>query len=219
MDPQLEQYLLTHTDPEPELLRALSRDSHVKLLNGRMVSGHLQGRLLVMLCRMIRPRRVLEIGTFTGYSALCFAEGTEANAEIHTIESNDELEDRARSWFAQSEFGSKITLHIGDALKILPTLQGTFDLVFIDADKREYLAYYEALLPLVKPDGFLLADNTLWDGKVLSDIAPNDTQSLAISEFNDYLAKDSRIEKMILPIRDGLTLIHKKKKNGHHQTK
>jgi caffeoyl-CoA O-methyltransferase len=210
MNRQLEQYLLTHTDPEPELLRALSRDSYVKLLNGRMVSGHLQGRLLVMLCRMIRPKRVLELGTFTGYSALCFAEGTDTDAEIHTIESNDELEDRARDWFEKSEFGSKITLHIGDALKIIPELPGSFDLVFIDADKREYLAYYEAVLPLVKTGGFLLADNTLWDGKILSEIAPNDTQSLAISEFNDYLAKDSRVEKVLLPIRDGLTLIHKK---------
>jgi caffeoyl-CoA O-methyltransferase len=220
MNLELEQYLLSHTDPEPELLRELDRESHVKLLNGRMVSGHLQGRLLVMFCRMIRPRRVLELGTFTGYSALCFAEGTSPETEIHTIESNDELEDRARNWFLRSGYSSKITLHIGDALELIPKMEGMFDLVFIDADKRDYLNYYETVLPIVSPGGFILADNTLWNGKLLGEIASNDPQSLAISKFNDYLAEDSRVEKVLLPIRDGLTLIHKKINNdGNHQTK
>ena len=210
MNELLDNYILSHIDTEPELLRLLERDSHVKLLNARMVSGHFQGRLIVMLCRMIRPKRVLELGTFTGYSALCFAEGTDEEAEIHTIEHNDELEDLAKSWFSRSAFGHKVTLHIGEALKLIPEMEGLFDLVFIDADKRQYIEYYEAVLPKVKSGGFVLADNTLWSGKVLGEIAQNDSQSLAVSKFNDYLAKDSRVEKIILPIRDGLTIIHKK---------
>lgn len=210
MNELLEKYILSHIDSEPEILRQLDRDSHVKLLNARMVSGHLQGRLMVMLCRMIRPKRVLELGTFTGYSALCFAEGTDEDTEIHTIEHNDELEDMARSWFSRSDFGHKINLHIGDALELIPNMEGFFDLVFIDADKRQYLEYYEAVLPKVKSGGFVLADNTLWSGKVLGDIAQNDAQSLAVSRFNDYIANDLRVEKVILPIRDGLTIIYKK---------
>lgn len=210
MDELLENYLSAHIEKEPELLRQLSRDSHVKLLNGRMVSGHFQGRLIVLLCRMIRPKKVLELGTFTGYSALCFAEGTDEDAVIHTIEHNDELEDMAQSWFSSSEFGHKINQQIGDALELIPQLDDDFDLVFIDADKRQYIEYLEAVLPKVKKGGFILADNTLWSGKVLKEIAPNDAQSLAVSKFNDYIANDSRIEKIILPIRDGLTIIYKK---------
>jgi len=210
MDELLEKYILSHIDSEPEVLRQLDRDSHVKLLNARMVSGHLQGRLIVMLCRMIRPKRVLELGTFTGYSALCFAEGTDEGAEVHTIEHNDELEDLARNWFSRSEFGHKIQLHIGDALELIPQIEGMFDLVFIDADKRQYLEYYEAVLPKVRTGGFILADNTLWSGKVLGEIAQNDAQSLAVSRFNDYIANDLRVEKVILPIRDGLTILYKK---------
>lgn len=210
MNAKLEHYLLDHTDPEPALLQELSRDSQARLLNGRMVSGHLQGRLLVMICRMIQPKRVLELGTFTGYSALCFAEGTETDAEIHTIEINDELEDQARYWFGRSEFGSKIQLHVGDALQLIPEMRGLFDLAFIDSDKRDYKACYETVLKKVRPGGFILADNTLWGEKILTEIEPNDVQSLAIIEFNDYLAKDSRVEKVLLPLRDGLTLIHKK---------
>jgi len=210
MNELLEKYLSSHIDPEPEMLQQLNRDTQVNLLNGRMVSGHYQGRLMVMLCRMIRPKRVLELGTFTGYSALCFAEGMDPDAELHTIEHNDELEDIARKWFSQSEYGSRINLHIGDALELIPQMDGLFDLVFIDADKRQYLEYYEAVFPKVKSGGFILADNTLWNGKVLRKIAPNDAQSLAVSKFNDYIANDSRIEKILLPIRDGLTIIYKK---------
>jgi len=164
----------------------------------------------VMLCRMLKPKKVLELGTFTGYSALCFAEGTAEDAEIHTIEINDEIEDQARYWFSRSEFGHKIRMHIGDALQIVPLLAETFDLVFIDSDKRDYKACYETVLPKVRPGGFILADNTLWGGKILDEIDPNDAQTLAIIEFNDYLANDSRVEKVLLPLRDGLTLIHKK---------
>ncbi|HET9570243.1 MAG TPA: O-methyltransferase [Bacteroidales bacterium] len=210
MNAELEQYLLDHTDPEPALLQELSRDTHVRFLNSRMVSGHLQGRLLVMLCQMIQPQKVLELGTFTGYSALCFAEGTSEDAEIHTFEINDELEDQARYWFNRSALGHKIRLHIGDALKLIPLMDETFDLAFIDADKRDYKACYETVLPKIRPGGFILADNTLWGGKILSEIEPNDAQSLAIIEFNDYLANDSRVEKVLLPLRDGLTIIHKK---------
>jgi caffeoyl-CoA O-methyltransferase len=210
MDAELEHYLLTHTDPEPLLLQALSRDTQVNLLNGRMVSGHLQGRLLVMLCRMIRPKRILELGTFTGYSALCFAEGSADDTEIHTIEHNDELEDRIIDWFNQSDFKGKLHLHIGNALEVVPTLEGQFDLAFIDLDKRDYKACFELVLTKIRQGGFIVVDNTLWGGKVLSNIASNDSQSIAISEFNDYLATDKRVEKVILPLRDGLTLIYKK---------
>jgi caffeoyl-CoA O-methyltransferase len=210
MNAELEHYLLDHTDSEPALLQELSRDTQSRLLNGRMVSGHLQGRLLVMLCRMIQPKKVLELGTFTGYSALCFAEGTAEDAEIHTIEINDELEDQAKHWFNRSEFGHKIRMHIGDALQLLPLLDETFDLAFIDSDKRDYKACYEAVMFKVRTGGFILVDNTLWGGKILAEIAPNDAQSLAILEFNDYLANDSRVEKVLLPLRDGLTLIYKK---------
>ncbi len=207
---ELEQYLLDHSDKEPLLLQQLSRDTKLRLLNGRMVSGHLQGRLLVMLCRMIHPRKVLELGTFTGYSALCLAEGTDPDTEIHTIEHNDELEDTIRHWFSLSEWNHRIRLHIGEAFAIIPTLEGPFDLVYMDLDKRGYLACFEAVRPLVPPGGFILVDNTLWGGKILEPIAGNDGQSLAISKFNEYIANDSELEKVMLPIRDGLTLIRKK---------
>lgn len=207
---ELEQYLLDHSDQEPLLLQQLSRETKLKLLNGRMVSGHLQGRLLVLLCRMIRPKRVLELGTFTGYSALCLAEGTDPDTEIHTIEHNDELEDRIRYWFSLSEWGDRIQLHLGEALDVISTLKGPFDLVFMDLDKRDYLACFEAFRPMVPAGGFILVDNTLWGGKILEPIAANDGQSLAISKFNEYIANDSELEKVMLPIRDGLTLIRKK---------
>jgi len=210
MDDFLEQYILDHSDEEPALLRQLDRETKAKILNGRMVSGHLQGRLLVMLCRMIRPGKILELGTFTGYSAICLAEGTDSDTEIHTVEHNDELEELIRHWFKQSGYEKKIHLHLGEALDIIPGLEGPFDLVFLDVDKRDYQACFDAVFPKVSSGGFILADNTLWGGKILQSIASNDTQSFAISNFNDYIAKDSRLEKVLLPIRDGLTLIRKK---------
>jgi len=210
MDDLLEQYLLDHSDEESPLLQQLSRETKLRLLNGRMISGHLQGRLLVMLCRMIRPKKVLELGTFTGYSALCLAEGTDSATEIHTIEHNDELEDTIRHWFSLSEWNNRIQLHLGEALDVIPTLQGPFDLVYLDLDKRDYQACFEAVRPLVSPGGFILVDNTLWGGKILEPIAGNDSQSLAISKFNKYIATDSELEKVMLPLRDGLTLIRKK---------
>jgi caffeoyl-CoA O-methyltransferase len=210
MDDSLEQYILSHIDEEPEILRQLNRNTQVNFLNGRMVSGHLQGRLLVMLTKMIKPGRVLELGTFTGYSAICFAEGTDTEAEIHTIEINEELEESILEWFDKAGVSKKIHLHIGDALDIVPKLDGLFDLAFIDLEKRDYTVCYETVFPKVKPGGFILADNTLWYGKILGEIDPGDSQSLAISKFNDYIANDSRVEKVILPLRDGLTILRKK---------
>ncbi len=158
---------------------------------------------------MIRPRRVLELGTFTGYSALCFAEGMPEDAELHTVELDDELEDFITERFASSPYASRMHLHIGDAMEVVPTLGDGFDLVFIDANKRTYIDYYEMVLPLVNKGGFIFADNTLWDGKVLAPEAHHDAQTRGILDFNDYVARDSRVERIILPLRDGLTIIRK----------
>ena len=205
-----EDYILSHSDVEPAYLAKVNRATHVKLINPRMCSGHLQGRVLSMFCHMIQPKCILELGTFTGYSALCMAEALVDDGVLHTIECDDELEDFIRQNFAGSEHGHKIKLHIGDALAEIEKLNEIFDLVFIDADKREYLAYYEAVLPKLKSGGFIFADNTLWDGKVLKPADPNDKQTIEIMRFNDFVATDVRVEKVILPLRDGLTLIRKK---------
>ena len=211
MDNRLEEYILSHIDPEPELLKEIDREVHVKLLHASMMSGHLQGRLLKMLTRMIRPERVLEIGTFVGYSTLCFAEGLEENGEVHTIEIDDELEDFIRSNFAKSELANKIKLHIGDATQIIPEFEDeSFGLAFIDADKELYWKYFEATLPKIRKDGFILVDNTLWYGKVVEEVESNDWATQGILEFNRKLANDDRVEKVILPIRDGVTIIRKK---------
>ncbi|MDR1809954.1 MAG: O-methyltransferase [Prevotella sp.] len=206
----LEQYILSHIDDESALLKQLNRDAHVNLLQPRMLSGHLQGRLLKMFCRLLQPRFILEIGTYTGYAALCMAEGAPDDAEIHTIEVNDELEDFILKYLHCSKLKNKIHLHIGDALEIIPTLDYTFDLVFIDANKRHYCAYYDLIFDKVRRGGLILADNTLWDGKVLEEPLPADRQTIGIQQFNDRLAQDDRVEKVILPIRDGLTMIWKK---------
>ena len=175
-----------------------------------MVSGHLQGRILKMICRMIQPRRVLELGMFTGYSALCFAEGMPEDGEVHTLEIDDEVEDFAQEHFDLSPYGHKIKIFIGDALETIAKLTDTYDLVFIDANKRDYLRYYEAVLPLVRPGGFILADNTLWDNKVVTEPDSRDAQTVGIMTFNDFVAQDDRVEKVILPLRDGLTILWKK---------
>lgn len=206
----LEQYILDHIDAEPELLRKLNRDAHTNLLHPRMISGHLQGRLLKMFCRMIQPKYILELGTYTSYATMCLAEGATDDAEVHTIEVYDELEDFIMKYLHQSKLKDKIHLHIGDALEIIPTLDRTFDLVFIDANKRTYIEYYEAIFDKVRSGGLIIADNTLWDGKVLETPKPSDKQTIAIRAFNDMIAKDERVEKVILPIRDGLTMIWKK---------
>ena len=206
----IEDYITSHSDTEPEYLAKVNRATHVKLINPRMCSGHLQGRVLAMFCHMIQPKCVLELGTFTGYSALCMAEALPDDAVLHTIECDDELEDFILQNFAESEHGHKIKLHIGEALNVIESLDETFDLAFIDADKREYLAYYEAVLPKLKAGGFILADNTLWDGKVLKPVDANDKQTIEIMRFNDFVATDKRVEKVMLPLRDGLTVIRKK---------
>ena len=206
----IEEYILSHSDVEPEYLAKVNRATHVKLINPRMCSGHLQGRVLSMFCHMIKPKRVLELGALTGYSALCMAEALPEDAVLHTIECDEELEDFILQNFAGSEHGHKIKLHIGDALTEIKKLDEIFDLVFIDADKREYLAYYEAVLPKLIAGGFILADNTLWDGKVLKPVDSNDKQTIEIMKFNDFVAKDSRVEKVMLPLRDGLTIIRKR---------
>lgn len=209
----LERYIHEHTQEEEALLRELDRETHHRMVAPRMLSGHLQGKLLTMLTRMIRPSRVLEIGTFTGYSALSFAAGLEENARIDTIEVDDELESLAQSYFDRSEHGRKIYLHIGSALDIAPTLGTEFDLVFIDGDKREYPAYYRMLMgdeggaPLVHSGSFLIADNILWSGKVVEPLARGDRHTEALLEFNRMVVEDERVENVIVPIRDGLNLI------------
>ena len=211
MTEELEEYILAHISPEGEMLRRLNRETHLYHLRPRMCSGHLQGRLLKMFVRMIAPKAILELGTFTGYSALCLAEGIAPDGVVHTIEIDDELEDFIRAHFDASEYGSRIVLHIGDAEKIIPTLDTRFDLVFIDANKRDYVAYYEMAMQVLNPGGFIIADNTLWDGKVVTCTEKIDAQTAGILAFNDHVAADDRVEVVIIPLRDGLTIIHKKK--------
>jgi predicted O-methyltransferase YrrM len=205
-----DEYVLAHTDKEPEYLAKINRATHLRMINPRMLSGHLQGRVLSMFCSMVQPKRILELGTFTGYSALCMAEALPDDGILHTVECDDELEDFIVENLSSVEHGKKVKLHIGNALDIIATLNESFDLVFIDADKREYTAYFEAVLPKLRQGGFILADNTLWDGKVLKQPEQNDQQTIEIQKFNMYIANDNRVEKVMLPLRDGLTIIRKK---------
>ena len=207
---EIEKYILSHIDEESDILKQLNRDAHVNLLRPRMLSGHLQGRLLKMFCRLIQPKYILEIGTYTAYATLCMAEGADDDAEIHTIEVNDELEDFILKNLHKTKLKDKIHLHIGDAMEIIPQINRVFDLVFIDANKRRYVEYYNAIFDKVRPGGLIIADNTLWDGKILDTPKPSDKQTIGIQKFNDLIAKDNRVEKVILPVRDGLTLIWKK---------
>ncbi len=209
-DEQLENYILNHIDAEGDYLYRLYRATNVHLLRGRMASGHLQGRLLRMLVHMIRPRNILEVGTFSGYSAICMAEGLEDGGKVYTFEINDEQEDFTRPWIEGSAVADKIEFIIGDAVTEAPRLGIVFDMAFIDGDKRTYLDVYEMALRVVKPGGFILADNTLWDSHVIDHAYDNDPQTQGIESFNDYVAHDNRVEKVILPLRDGLTLIRKK---------
>lgn len=206
----LDEYILSHSDEEGTLLSALSRDANVNLLRPRMLSGHLQGRILKMFCRMLRPQRILEIGTYTGYATLCLAEGLSDDGLIHTLEINDEMEDFIQKYLSRSPDKEKIKLHFGDAMEIIPGLDETFDLVFIDADKRLYAEYYDLVFPKVRTGGLILADNTLWDGKVMEEPHSSDKQTVGILAFNEKIKQDTRIEKVILPLRDGLTMIWKK---------
>jgi predicted O-methyltransferase YrrM len=206
----MEEYVLSHIDPEGDYLKALYRATHVKLLRPRMASGHLQGRLLKMLVEMIRPNQILEIGTYSGYSALCLAEGLGEGGMLHTFEINDEQEDFTRPWLEGSPYADKIKFYIGDALQLVPKLGVTFDMAFVDGDKRKYIEYYEMVLSHMNPGGYILADNTLWDGHVVETPTPTDRQTQGIMAFNDLVAKDPRVERVILPLRDGLTIIRKK---------
>lgn len=210
MTAAIDDYIRSHTDEEGELLSALTRDANVNLLRPRMLSGHLQGRLLKMFCRMVRPQCVLEIGTYTGYATLCMAEALEEEAEIHTVEINDEMEDFIRKYLERSPYRDRIRLHIGDVMEVVPTLGRMFDVVYIDADKRMYSRYYDLVFDYVPRGGIILADNTLWDGKVVADPLPADAQTCGILEFNDKVKADTRVEKVMLPLRDGLTIIRKK---------
>lgn len=210
MTKEIESYILSHSDEEGSLLAALNRDANVNLLRPRMLSGHLQGRILKMFCRMLKPKRVLEIGTYTGYATLSMAEALEKDAEIHTLEINDEMEDFIRKYVSQSPDKDKIKLYFGDAMEIIPAMDESFDLVFIDADKRLYSDYYDLIFDKLPAGALILADNTLWDGKVLEPLHPADKQTAGILAFNDKIKADQRVEKVILPLRDGLTMIWKK---------
>ena len=213
----LSEYIEQHSSPESDVLQKITRSTHLEVINPRMSSGHVQGRVLSMISQMIHPERILELGTFTGYSALCLAEGLTDNGTLITIEHNDEMEDAIRRNLALSPLGEKIELVIGDAKEELRRLgerreaKGTvlFDLAFIDADKKEYSDYLDLVLPLMRPGGWILADNTLWDGHIIDPAYDKDKQTLSLRAFNDKVAQDERLEKVILPLRDGLTIIRK----------
>lgn len=210
INPTLEQYIAQHSDPEPDYLYRLYRATHIHTLHGRMASGHIQGRLLKMLVQLFQPKKILEIGTFSGYASLCMAEGLAADGELWTFEINDEQEDFTRAWLEGSPLKDKIHFIIGNAIDQAPQLGIIFDMVFLDSDKRTYIDAYEMALSITRPGGLIIADNTLWDGHVVDDAYQKDPQTQGIVRFNDHLAADTRVEKVILPMRDGLTLIRKK---------
>ncbi|MDI6045031.1 O-methyltransferase [Flavobacterium yafengii] len=203
---ELEDYIEHHSEKEPALLAALNKETYQKILLPRMLSGHFQGRVLSMLSKLIRPVNILEIGTYTGYSALCLCEGMQETGQLHTIDIKEELVDFQRKHFDKSPWGKKIVQHLGEATDIIPTLEMKFDLVFIDADKENYLNYFELILPKMNKGGIILSDNVLWSGKVLEPLQPNDLSTKVLLEYNQLLANDPRVETVLLPIRDGLTV-------------
>ncbi|WP_298221228.1 O-methyltransferase [Flavobacterium sp.] len=203
---ELEDYIEQHSEKEPELLAALNKETYQKILLPRMLSGHFQGRVLSMLSKLIRPVNILEIGTYTGYSALCLCEGMQENGVLHTIDIKDELTDFQRKYFDRSSWGNQIVQHLGEAIDIIPNLDIKFDLVFIDADKENYLNYYELMVPKMNRGGIILSDNVLWSGKVLEPLQPNDISTKVLLEYNEHLKNDPRVETVLLPIRDGLTV-------------
>lgn len=209
-DHKVSEYIINHTTPPDELLNELERTTYLKILRPQMVSGHLQGKVLEMLSCMIKPKRILELGTFTGYSALCLAKGLQIDGELHTIDINDELEDFVRSFFDRSEYSRQIHLYIGDAFKIVPSFDCLFDLVFIDADKRQYPDYYNLIFEKVSPGGFIIADDVLWYGKIDENATEKDTYTKGLQEFNNFVHSDPRVENVLFPIRDGLMVIRKK---------
>jgi predicted O-methyltransferase YrrM len=207
---KLTAYSEAHTSPESDLLRQLDRDTRAHIMAPRMLSGHLQGRFLSMISWMIRPRRILELGTYTGYSALCLAEGLADDGRLITIDQNEELEEFARSYWAKSPLYDRIDLRIGQAADIIPTLPDTFDLIFIDADKRNNKVYYDLVFEKLRPGGFLLIDNVLWSGKVIDTVKPNDLDTISVVEFNDLIQQDPRVDNVLLPVRDGITIVRKR---------
>ncbi len=209
LDPDIEKYSLDHTSEESEVLKQLNRETYAKVLRPRMLSGHMQGKLLEMISHMLQPARILEIGTYTGYSAICLASGLQVGGKIHTIDHNPELEDFTRSFFRKAGLEKSVMYHIGEARDVLPEIDETFDLVFIDADKENYIHYYEISMEKLRTGGVILADNVLWDGKVLELQNTNDPEAHAIARFNKHVQNDSRVENIMLPFRDGLSLIRK----------
>ena len=207
---KLDRYVAEHIDAEGDYLYRLYRATNIHTIHGRMASGHLQGRLLKLLVKMFQPKNILEVGTFSGYSAICMAEGLTDGGKLYTFEINDEMEDFTRPWIEGSEVADKIDFRIGDAIELAPKLGVVFDMAFIDGDKRTYVETYEMVMNILRPGGFILADNTLWDGHVVEEAYDHDHQTIGIRKFNDHVAADSRVEKVILPLRDGLTIIRKK---------
>ena len=208
--PEIEQYILGHIDREDDLLKSLDRETHFKVINHRMISGHLQGHFFTILTRLLQPANILEIGTLTGYSAICLARGLPPGGKLITIEIDDELEEISRAYFTKAGLADKIIALTGNALEIIPTLRETFDMVLIDAHKAEYIAYYNLVFDKVRPGGLIIADNTLWGGKVVEEGVISDHQTRGILDFNEFVSNDQRVEKVILPFRDGMTLIRKK---------
>jgi caffeoyl-CoA O-methyltransferase len=207
LDKNLEAYVQQHSQQEPELLQQLARETHLKVLQPRMLSGAYQGRLLALITKLISPKRILEIGTFTGYSALCMAEGLQSDGRIDTIDIDEELTDMQRRYFDTSGYGHQIVQHLGNAADIIPSLKGTFDMAFIDADKEQYPLYFDLIIDRIQTGGLIIADNVLWSGKVIS--KATDEATTALKQFNKKVAEDSRVETLLLPIRDGLTLLRK----------
>lgn len=206
---ELEEYCEAHSTPESDLLYRLNRETNLKCIKPRMISGHLQGRLLSFISQMMRPKRILEIGTYTGYATLCLAEGLTDEGRIDTIEIDEELEEMIRRYFSQSDYKEKITLHVGDALQVLKQLDATWDLVFMDAEKDDYIAYYELVMPRLRQGGIILADNVLWSGKVIQTVKTSDKETRALMKFNDYVLADERVKNFLLPFRDGIMVIEK----------
>jgi caffeoyl-CoA O-methyltransferase len=207
---KLDDYVVKHSEDEPELLQQLTRETYQKILQPRMLSGHYQGRVLSMISKLVNPKYILEIGTYTGYSALCLAEGLQSEGELHTIDVNEELADFQRKYFDASDYGKQIHQYVGDAMEIIPNLDITFDLVFIDADKENYTNYFHLIIDKLKPGGIILSDNVLWSGKVIEPLDEKDISTKAILEYNQLLKTDERVETVLLSIRDGLTVSRKK---------
>ena len=209
LDPKLDDYVVQHSENEPPVLAELNRKTWIEIMNPRMIAGHFQGRVLSMLSHMIKPKFILEVGTFTGYSAICWGEGLQKDGEIHTIDINEELEDLATDYVAKSGLKNQVHFHIGEALDIIPSLKNEWDIVFLDADKSNYLNYYNLVFDRVKSGGYIIADNVLWNGKVIKESTFNENDTKVILEFNTFIQEDARVQNVLFPIRDGLMIIRK----------